>query len=79
MAERQIPDRDPGLEPHTPPDGEPAITSPDSQDLERDARPETRVNNSGVKVEPRAKGAGDEVPNEVVEKFEEALVRLPPG
>ena len=28
--------------------------APQTQDLERDARPETRVNNAGVKVEPSA-------------------------
>jgi hypothetical protein len=64
MTERKIPDRDPGLEPHTPPDGEPAITSPDSQDVERDARPETRVNNAGVEVAPRAKDKADMDPVE---------------
>jgi hypothetical protein len=72
MIERQLPDRDPGLAPHTPPDGEPEIKSPDvnSQDVEHDARPETRVNNTGVPVKPK--------PRETESILEEDVTKLPP-
>lgn len=47
--------------PGTSPDGEtdetiPAVTN---QDLEHDARPETRVNDAGVEVKPKPKDPGD--------------------
>jgi hypothetical protein len=47
--------------PQTSPDGEQDVTTPDVniQDVEHDARPETRVNNAGVKVEPPLKKQGD--------------------
>lgn len=51
MIERQLPDRDPG--PDTPTAGV------NIQDVEHDARPETRVDNAGVKVKPRSKKPDD--------------------
>lgn len=79
MPERQLPDRD---------DEMPVIETPviDIQDLEHNAAPGTRVNNQGVKIEPRV----DELPDvdlededakarEAIAKFEESLAKLPPG
>ncbi|HTU64749.1 MAG TPA: hypothetical protein VMF52_02260 [Steroidobacteraceae bacterium] len=70
MAERQLPDRDPGLAPDPGPPSTPEITTSATniQDVEHDARPDTRVNNAGVKVNPRA----------TEQKLDEALTHLPP-
>ena len=98
MNERQQPDLDRILSPLAVDDDElPEIETPsiDIQDLEHNAAPGTRVNNKGVKVEPRV----DELPNvdeppvidellleeedekgrEEIAKFEESIARLPPG
>jgi hypothetical protein len=57
------------------------------QDLEHDARPETRVDNAGVKVKPRAKKPEDTEPDpekehekapEVESAFNANVVKLPP-
>lgn len=76
------------------PDDQPlgAAAGANSQDLEHDARPETRVNNAGVKVAPPDKDEPEKDPEEpppenaeqgnateIERKFGEALVRLPPG
>jgi hypothetical protein len=79
MPERQLPERDAEF---------PFIETPviDIQDLEHNAEPGIRVNNQGVKVEPRL----DELPEmdlekedenarEAIAKFEESIAKLPPG
>lgn len=86
MIERQLPDRDPGLAPDPGPDNVPEITTPviNIQDVEYDAREETRVNNSGVPVKDKRDDADlesekDEQARKSEQKFDEALTRIPPG
>ena len=69
MIERQV---------RIPPDSQPESTSPEvnSQDLEYDARPETRVDNAGVKVKPRPKKSGPGTDAE--SEFQSDIARLPP-
>jgi hypothetical protein len=68
MIERQLPDRDSSTE--TPGPGV------NIQDVEHDARPETRVDNAGVKVKPPRKTPdGDPDPEKALD---EGAGRLPP-
>jgi hypothetical protein len=56
MNECQQPERDAGLGPQLPAETQPAPTpGPNIQDVEHDARPETRVDNAGVRVKPPGK------------------------
>jgi hypothetical protein len=51
--------------PQIPPESRPESPSPgvNIQDVEHDARPETRVDNAGVKVKPRVKRPDDTEPD----------------
>ena len=74
---------------HPEPDAEfPFIETPviDIQDLEHDAAPGSRVNDKGVKIEPRVDDLPamdleeeDEKAREAIAKFEESIAKLPPG
>ena len=79
MPERQRPELDAEF---------PFIETPviDIQDLEHNAAPGTRVNDKGVKVEPRVDELPamdleeeDEKAREAIAKFEESIAKLPPG
>ena len=79
MPERQLPERDAEF---------PFIETPviDIQDLEHNAEPGTRVNDKGVKVEPRVDELPemdlekeDEKAREAIAKFEESIAKQPPG
>lgn len=79
MPERQLPEHDAEF---------PFIETPviDIQDLEYKAGPNTRVNDKGVKVEPRVEELPemdlekeDEKAREAIAKFEESIAKLPPG
>ena len=90
MQERQQPDRDPGTAPQGASVDLPAIETPviDIQDLEHKPSPDTRVNNSGVKVAPQTDpqrrkddaefAKEDEKAREAVAEFELTLENLPP-
>lgn len=74
----------PPREPDSPP--EPRSPRVHIQDVEHDARPETRVNDAGVEVKPRPRKAGEEesAPEGDHEKahqaestFQADLVKLP--
>jgi hypothetical protein len=90
MPERQPPDRDSGPAPQGAPTDLPAIETPviHSEDLEHKPGADTRVNNSGVKVEPlsdeqRRKNDAqfaqeDERAREAVAEFELTIANLPP-
>ena len=82
MPDRQLPERDPDLL---------QIETPviDIQDLEHKPTAETRVNNSGVRVQPRAEpqltvdenmfAREDQQAREAIAKFEEWLKKQPTG
>jgi hypothetical protein len=91
MPERQQPDRDPGPAPQgASMDDLPEIETPviRSQDIEHQARPDTRVNNSGLKIGPQSDeqrrkddaqfAKEDEKAREAVAEFERSLADLPP-
>jgi hypothetical protein len=90
MPERQQPDRDPGPAPKGASTDLPEIETPviRSEDLEHNAGPDTRVNNSGVKVQPlsdeqRRKDEAqfaqeDRKAREAVAEFERSIASLPP-
>lgn len=91
MSERQQPDRDSGPVPQGVSRDLTHATRRviDSQDLEHNAGPETRVNNSGVKVLPPSvpRPARDDADlarenpqaRATVEEFEHSSKDLPPG
>jgi hypothetical protein len=75
--------------PQSPPASRPEITSPgvNIQDVEHDARPETRVDNAGVRVKPRVKRPEDTEPDPEKEhekapdaeaRFNADVAKLPP-
>jgi len=90
MPERQQPDRDPALAPRDASSDLPAIETPviDIQDLEHKPGPDTRVNNTGVKVPPQTDeqrrkddaqfAREDEKAREAVAEFERTVENLPP-
>jgi hypothetical protein len=90
MPERQQPDRDPGLAPRGASTDIPAIETPviDIQDLEHKPGPDTRVNNTGVKVPPQTDeqrrkddaqfASEDEKARAAVAEFERSVENLPP-
>jgi hypothetical protein len=90
MPERQQPDRDPGPAPQGASTDLPEIQTPviHSQDIEHQAGPDTRMNNSGVKIEPLSEeqrrkddaqfAKEDEKAREAVADFERSLENLPP-
>jgi hypothetical protein len=89
MPEHQQPDRDRGPARQGALEPLPEIETPviRSQDLEHNAGPDTRVNNSGVKIQPseeqRRKDQAqfaeeDQKAREAVAEFERSLANLPP-
>ncbi|HLA70483.1 MAG TPA: hypothetical protein VK624_03165 [Steroidobacteraceae bacterium] len=90
MPERQQPDRDPGPAPHGASPDLPKIETPviDIQDLEHKPGSDTRVNNSGVKVQPQTDeqrrkddaqfAKEDATAREAVAELERTLDGLPP-